>query len=419
MNKMVSAAVAAAVLTSPVASAHVSDDQWNEFQARFKVIAERVEALELENQRLQAVSDCVAVPVEDLAAPKGQIAVIQQQNKASGWAEKIAIKGDFRYRFESIDLEGVEPRERSRVRARVAMTSAVSEDLEVGFGLTTGGDNPVSGNQTLGGGGTDKSISLDKAYFKWRAFDGGYVQAGKFSNPLYTPQKSGLLWDGDWRPEGISVGWSSDALFINALGNYLESDSKKSNSAFSWGIQAGTQIAFGGAKLTGSVGYFDFPTQGNEPYYRDGFYGNSSLGGVYQYDYRMVELGADLGLNFADLPFNLYVNYVQNQDADAYDTGWLAGVKLGKASAKGTWELGYQYQELEADAVLGLLTDSNFAAGGTDGKGHRFTGAYAISKQWSLGATLYVNNKVGQRALTAEGGSTSYDRISLDTKFKY
>ena len=34
----------------------------------------------------------------------------------------------------------------------------------------------------------------------------------------------------------------------------------------------------------------------------------------------------------------------QNDDADDLDTGYIAGVKLGKAKAKGTWQVQYQYQ---------------------------------------------------------------------------
>ena len=74
---------------------------------------------------------------------------------------------------------------------------------------------------------------------------------------------------------------------------------------------------------------------------------------------------------------------------------------------------------LEADAVLGLLSDSDFAGGGTDGKGHILTGAYGINKQWSLGLTSFLNNEAGEKNLADQGGALSYDRIQLDTKFKY
>jgi hypothetical protein len=120
-----------------------------------------------------------------------------------------------------------------------------------------------------------------------------------------------------------------------------------------------------------------------------------------------------------DMPLSIYANYVNNQDADDYNSGWLAGISLGKASGKGTWGVGYQYRDLEADAVLGLLSDSDFAGGGTDGKGHILSGAYGINKQWSLGLTWFLDNEAGEKNLADRGGAISYDRIMLDTKFKY
>ena len=243
-----------------------------------------------------------------------------------------------------------------------------------------------------GGGGSTKELRLDKAYFKWNAADDLYLQAGKFSNPLYRPAKSSLLWDGDWRPEGISAGWSGDLLFANFLGNWLESDSRRDNDTFAWGLQGGVMFSLGDARLTTALAYYDFPTAGRSPFYGDDdepeFFGNSSTadGLSYLYD---------------------------------YDTGWLAGVTLGKASDRGDWALGYQYRDLEADAVLGLLSDSDFSGGGTDGKGHILSAAYGINKQWSLGLTWLLDNEAGEKNLADQGGALSYDRIQLDTKFKY
>jgi len=363
------------------------------------------------------------VPVEDLSQLQADIATLQNENGASRWAEKIALAGDFRYRYEYIDVEGRDSRERNRIRARLAAKTKLPANTEVGIGMATGGDDPVSTNQTLGGGGSTKELRLDKAYFKWQASDDLYLQAGKFSNPLYQPQKSQLLWDGDWRPEGFSVGWEKQHLFLTFLGNYLESDSGENNDQFVWGLQFGTTFSLGPASLTTALGYYDFPTAGSRPFFGDDdepeFFGNSSLAGRYLYDYQMIELGADLSLDVVDMPLSLFGHFVQNQDPDEYDTGWQAGITLGKASGRGTWQLGYTYQDLEADAVLGLLSDSDFAGGGTDGKGHRLSGALGINKQWNVGFTWFVDNEAGEKNLADEGGAVSYDRVQIDTVFKY
>jgi hypothetical protein len=421
MKQLMSAAVAAVVVgISGSVQASVSDAEWEQFKSKFADMASRVQALEAENAALKQQD---TLPLENLSQLQSDVATLQSQNKASSWSEQVKIKGDFRYRYEAIDVEDRDSRERNRIRARVAIAAQLPSDTEVGIGFATGGDDPVSTNQTLGGGGSTKDVRLDKAYFKWNATAGLYVQAGKFSNPLYKPQKSSLLWDGDWRPEGIGAGWAAEHLFAAFMGNWLESDTKNRNDTFSYSLQGGTKFSLGEAKLTAALAYHNFPTRGATPFYGDDddpdFFGNSSVAGVYLYDYEMLEVGADLAMSVFDMPLSIYANYVNNQDADDYNSGWLAGISLGKASGKGTWGVGYQYRDLEADAVLGLLSDSDFAGGGTDGKGHILSGAYGINKQWSLGLTWFLDNEAGEKNLADRGGAISYDRIMLDTKFKY
>ena len=114
------------------------------------------------------------------------------------------------------------------------------------------------------------------------------------------------------------------------------------------------------------------------------------------------------------MPLGLYADFVQNQDADDLDQGYIIGAKLGKAKSRGSWQVQYQYQDLEADATFGLVTDSDFMGGGTDGKGHKIGGAYAFQKNWSLGFTYFDGTK-GMDL----GKDVDYSRLMIDTKFKY
>ncbi|MEH6583018.1 MAG: putative porin [Halioglobus sp.] len=416
MNRAISIAVASVVLGNAPVYAAISDDEFAQLKAEFAAMSQRLNTLEAENSALRELSEST---VTDLEVAQAELGSVKQHASASSWADTIKVKGDFRYRYESIDVEDADTRERNRIRARAQLVAKLPNNVDVGIGVASGGDDPVSSNQTLGGGGSSKDLKLDLAYAKWNATDDLYVQAGKYKNPLYRPQKSALLWDGDWRPEGVSAGWAGEHLFGTFFGNWIESDTKKDNDAFAWGLQGGVKFALGPASLTTSVGYFDFPTAGNEPYFDDDFFGNSSVDGVYLYNYEMLEVGADVGMNLFDIPLNVFANYVQNQDADEYDTGWQAGANIGSASRKGGWQVGYRYQDLEADAVLGLLSDSDFAGGGTDGKGHVLSGAYGINKQWKVGFTWFLDNEAGEKNLAEEGGALNYDRIMLDTAFKF
>jgi hypothetical protein len=67
--------------------------------------------------------------------------------------------------------------------------------------------------------------------------------------------------------------------------------------------------------------------------------------------------------------------------------GFIAGFKFGKASKPGDWEAKYYYRMCEADAVVGGLTDSDFAGGHTDATGHCIGFGYCIADKTILGLT--------------------------------
>ncbi|MFT4520323.1 MAG: hypothetical protein ACI9JM_002725, partial [Halioglobus sp.] len=241
---------------------------------------------------------------------------------------------------------------------------------------------------------------------------------GKFSNPFYRVQKSGLIWDGDFRPEGLAFGWQNDNFFATATYSFIESDSKADDEAI-WGAQIGAKFALGeGIKLTAAAKYLDIPTRGREAIFDEDFFGNSSTvqNGVevYVFDYNVYNASVDLTFTVGELPLSFYGDYIENDGASDLNTGYLAGAKLGSAKAKGSWQLQYQYQDLEADATLGLVTDSDFAGGGTDGEGHKVSGKYAIDSKWSVGAT-YFDTKRGVDL----GENLDYQRLMLETIFKY
>jgi Putative porin len=422
MKKAISVAVAGVLFGSVGANAHVPEAEWEQFKAQFAAMSERVNALEAENQELRTIAGAQAgmqiVTVEDLNATNAEIATLKAQNTSTSWAETVKWQGDFRYRYEEIEQDGKDDRDRNRVRARAALIATPGDDIEVGLGLATGGDDPVSTNQTLGGGGSTKDLRLDLAYFKWTGLENTYLTAGKFKNPFYVVQKSQLIWDGDFRPEGIAAGWQGDVFFATAEYNFIESDSNSNDDGI-WGAQVGATFGlFDSMKLTAAAGYLDVPTAGRTAIYDDSFFGNSSVikGGeeVYEYDYNLISASLELSFSLFDMPLSVYGDYVENDDANDLNTGYLAGIKLGKAKDKGSWQLQYQYEDLEADATLGLVTDSDFMGGGTDGEGNKFSAKYAISNYWTIGATYFDGNRGVDL-----GSDADYQRLQIDTAFKY
>jgi len=416
MRKALAIALLPLTAIAPCASAEIPEAEWEALKSQFAAMAARVSALEEENRKLRATANS-AIRVEELDS---EVAALQTRGEDSAWAERVRWKGDFRFRHEEIDEQGRDERERDRIRARAALIAQATDATEVGFGLATGGEDPVSSNQTLGGGGSKKDINLDLAYASWTGLEGLRVTGGKFANPLYISQGSQLIWDSDYRPEGVTLGWAGDGLFANALYSFIESDTSVDDETF-WGLQVGTTFALAEAvTLTAAAKYLDIPSRGRPAFDVDDpdFFGNSSevVDGqaVYRYDYELMNASLDLGFTLLDLPVNLFADYVENNDADEFNTGYLAGISLGSAKHKGGWQLLYNYEDLEADATFGAVTDSDFAGGGTDGEGHRLTGQYALDDKWYLGAT-YLDSIRGKDT----GDDVDYDRLQLDMGWKY
>ncbi len=326
--------------------------------------------------------------------------------------------GDFRQRYEKIDEEGSADRNRSRIRARAAIIANVSENAEVGLGFASGSDDPVSSNQTLGDGGSSKDINLDLAYVKWAGTNNTIFYGGKFRNVLFKPGKHGLLWDDDWNPEGVGLSWDNGDHFVNAMGTWLESDSRK-ETEFSYAVQAGFRKTLGNnVKLTAGIGYSQLGTKGKGSFFSDDddFFGNSfdPLTNTYLYDYEELELFADLYFNIGDKPANVFFDYVQNQDARDFDTAYAVGFKYGNAKPEANWEFAYVYQDIEADAAFGLLTDSDFSGGGTGGRGHILKGGFAVAKNIKASVTYLVSKGNGDL-----GSERDYDHLQLDPELKY
>ena len=303
--------------------------------------------------------------------------------------------------------------------ARPALVAKVTDTTEVGFGMATGGDDPVSTNQTLGGGGSTKDVRLDLAYATWTGLEGyGYYRRQILQPLLQGEQEPTHL---GWRLQALKApryAGRTTCSSANASYSFIESDSKEDDDGL-WGVQVGSEFApLDSFKVIASASYIDVPAKGRTAIYDDDFFGNSSVEKdgeeVYEFDYKMMNASLDVVFNVFNLPLSVYGEYVKNDDADDFDTGYLAGIKLGKAKKRGSWQLLYQYEDLEADAVLGLLTDSDFAGGGTDGKGHKFSAKYAIDNHWTVGAT-YFDNKTDVDL----GEDLDYERLQIDTVFKY
>jgi hypothetical protein len=409
-----------------MATQAAADEELAAMREQLTALTRRLDRLEAENRALAATNREMAkstqqntMAITEVSEKTDTIAVeVKQQATASSWTDSIRWKGDFRYRFENFDIEGKPNRNRNRIRARASLTADIAPTIRVGLGLASGSEDPLSTNQTLGQAGSSKGLNLDLAYFDWSGIANTHVVGGKFSNFLHKSGKNGLLWDNDWRPEGLGFKWDNGRFFVNGLGNWIESDSKNDQSV-AFGTQVGVRLPVGDAvKLTAGAGYYRFDTKGSSSFFGDDddFFGNSfdPVTKTYLYDYEELELFADLGFDLFEQPALIFADYVQNQAVDENDTAYAFGFKIGTAKNPGQWEFAYVYQKLEADAVLGLLTDADFGGGGTNSKGSIFKGGYAILKNVKANFVYFIN-KPGINS----SNTLDYKRLQLDLAFKY
>ncbi len=332
------------------------------------------------------------------------------------WVDRISLNGDVRLRYEAIDEEFEEERNRMRFRARFGLDAEVSDNVNVVLQFGTGGDNPTSTNQSFDDGFSAKDIGLRLAYVDWQVNDSLAINAGKMRNPLFRAGKAPLLWDGDMNPEGFAAKFSSGKLFATAAAFTVE-ERGSSDDSFLYAVQAGGKFALGDAgKLTAGVGYFAYTnTVGNEPFYNGSAKGNTvDLAGNHVFDYKVTEVFAQYDTSVGDWPLSVFGHFAQNSEVSSLDTATAVGVKLGSAKDNGDMEFGWTFQDLEADATIGTFTDSDFGGGGTDHDGHILKAKYAFTKQIALGGTLFVNKKD-----VAQGNGVDYNRVQIDMEFKF
>ena len=161
MKKLTTLLGLSLLIFSATAIAQVSDDEIKLLRQQIEMLTKRLDTLEAQNQQMaQTIEQSNAQSVaktEEIVDAKVDTAVAEQVDEkmaAVSWAERMRWKGDFRYRYENTDQEDKDGRNRNRIRARMHLEADLAPTLQVGFGLATGGEDPVSANVTLGGGGS-------------------------------------------------------------------------------------------------------------------------------------------------------------------------------------------------------------------------------------------------------------------------
>lgn len=348
---------------------------------------------------------------------------------ATSWADKTAFKGDVRFRYENIDSEGKDQRERERVRARLQAVAKPSTELEAGIGLsTTEANDPVSGNQTLTGSGSRKNAYFDLMYIDYHpeAVPGLRTVLGKQETPFI--KVSDLVFDNDYNPEALAIKYKtgdSVQFLLNGAGVALEERAEDSDTMM-YGAQAAIKLQNEQASyLQAGISYYQYenmkgyaplfdPVKGAKGNSTDKVVGSDGKTNVlYANEFTIPELFIEGWMNSA-IPVGFYANYAYNDDASSEETAYLIGFKVGKAKNPGDFDFDYNYREVQKNSVVGMLTDSDSFGGGTDGKGHRLSLGYQISKGLK-GSVTYFMDKTG----ISKDETLDYNRLQVDLIAKF
>jgi len=428
-----------------------------------------------EIEALKAQLAALSAKIEQLEKSQAQTrkTVDETQATADKTADTVAqartalsFNGDLRYRNESFDVQYVDrDRNRDRVRARFNANYRVNDTLTGVLGISTGGPDPRSSNQTLTDQNSRKDFELDLGYIQWAPTADWRLTAGKQRFPWQ--RTASLFFDGDVNPEGIAVNYTKGNFFTGVFYDWLAERALSfsnvttgtNTDSIMFGGQLGYRIPFSDSvRLTVAGTYFNFDgVQGYNPFFGGSSFGNTtttsaavcnrSLGAGVACslsDFDIIEGFADLTATVGGRPLRVFVDYAQNTEAEVnplalekLDTAMAYGVSYGAATAnKGTWEFGVIQQTIEKDALFGQLVDSDFGDGNTDSDGLVLRGAYSVARNWTVNATLFLNelsNDVPQSVTVFNEATPApydtrvitgitdrdYKRLQLDLNFRF
>jgi len=403
MKKMFIIMTAVAAVAAHSAQAQQSGElaalqqQLNELSAKIaqleKSNAEKTAIVEKTAQVENANAEKIAQIEKDNAQKTWSLEQLQAEGKknlAGAWANDIKIKGDIRARYEKRDVADTTTKDRQRIRLRVGAYGKINDQADFGIRLATGAGSRTSSNQDLDSAGSQKTISLDQAYVDWHPelLGGAHAFIGKMPQP-WMAAGSGLVWDTDLNPEGVAFTYEKQFIPVKLMANagtFLMRENVADDVQL-WAGQVAAEKKFGDTTLTLGMSDYYFANADSKTNSLTGLLDSSASnpntkGG----DFNLVEGFGSYAFTVFKIPVKLDGQYVVNVVAanKNEDTAYLAGITVGKAKDKGTWELGYSYRDIGRDAVVAGLNDSDFAGETWTGcYGHRFNGKYQLAKNVS------------------------------------
>ena len=424
-----SAAVDAKLLDMLKANGQITAAQYTELQNE---LAKDQKEQQIARQAQQETN-------EQIAATAKKTNELSSFDQKLAWAAKTQLKGDVRFRHETIKIDGTpnnggKDKDRERIRARLGAYTEINSQVDTGIRIATGSsDDARSTNQDLDGYFNKKSIWLDLGYIDYHPdqIKNLHVIGGKMLQPWVS--MGDVIWDSDINPEGLALTYKyplgSSAELFGSLGNYNLKDNVNGdgvqfrNDLRMTAGQLGSRFTLtDNLKLTlgGSVYAFQndedsrCPTAGSTACLTPAeTVANTTAGNASEY--RLYEGFSQIDIGGLAVPLSFYGQYVQNTKATDkdQDTAWLLGAK----SKVFGFNLDYNYRDVQRYAVVGALTDSDFAGGFTGARGHKFKVGYDIDKNFAVGATYFLTK--ADYASAAGYRDANANTLQLDAEAKF
>ncbi|MCB4744898.1 MAG: putative porin [Sulfurovum sp.] len=350
---------------------------------------------------------------------------IERPHKKIKEIKRIALKGDLRLRYESIERDDKENKYRTRYRLRLGAKINLIDSLYINAGMRSGFGNPTSGNQTFH---TDEPMG-DYFFQSLRLNTLGLVyksgnttmKIGREPYMMYRPIKSQLIWDNDISMNGINYQYKdrTQTITIGVNQPTMEEKSVAENSVNLFIAQYVYKTKFNFAKLyTGTGIYYYDGLKDNTPIFGKNK-GNTVINGIYANDYHIVEGFGELQFgNVFGMPLKVAASAAYNIAVSGNNFGYDLAFQLGKAKHIGEWQVKYSYTNIQEDAVLGAYSDSDNFGGGTAAKGHAIRTKYKMSKHLYFAGNFFFNKYYESKSKIV-GIKPDYKRVQLDCIVKF
>jgi len=230
--------------------------------------------------------------------------------------------------------------------------------------------------------------------------------------------------------------------FANIGGFWIQERANDVDSTL-WVFQGGATGKIGDIlELTTGLSFYNF----NSIEDQQAFYNNTLNNGnttnanppitatsvkTYEKDYDILNPFIEGKFKVMDLPVSVFGDFARNAVKND-NFGALVGFTLNKCEKPGSWMFGYDYRDVEPDAIVGAFTEANAGDGRSGTKGHKLRFKYQITKSVDVCTSLFLfkidvhqqfNNTLVSRADLTSPASVNrwedYKRLQFDMNVKF